>query len=197
MTIYIDCGHGGPDRGCSSYGLVESILTWHLANLLTGFDKRLSRGEDEDPSFAVRAARSAGCTAALSLHFNSGDLRYSKPEIYYRGPEAPLFWLDEIEGSVGQRLSHTLQYPMSFGKRVGIFDTSKYERSGKRKELEWLERPDTVVRQYTIPTVLLEVGYLNDSKVSSYIYDVGLSELAEGISAWVCERITKSLEVGV
>ncbi len=160
MKIFVDCGHGGPDKGCGPFeGLVESNLTWHLANLLDGFDKVLSRGEDEDPSFQERAARSAGCDAVISLHFNSGDVRFSKPEIYYRGPAHPSFWLDEVPGTVTQRLAHDWQYPVTFGKRVGIFDTSKYERSGKRPELEWLTRADAVVRQYKIPTILLEVGY--------------------------------------
>jgi N-acetylmuramoyl-L-alanine amidase len=193
MRIAIESGHGGPDTGCGPYnGLIESHLVYQLALLLEGFEKKITRTENEDPGFHERANRAKDCDAALILHFNSGELRYSKPEFYYRGPDAPAFWFDHLDLSVTQSLTHEWAFPAPLGKRAAFFDTTLYARKGYPKELEWLKRANHCLEFYTVPTVLLEVGYLNDPKVSSYILDGGLVEIADSISDWVVNRVEEN-----
>lgn len=187
--IAIDPGHGGNDNGCTNNGLRESDLVYRLADMLT-VPKRLLRGPDEDPSFRERARRSAGCEAVLSLHFNIGELRYSKPEIYYNGPEVPLYWLDVVPGIVSQTITCGWRFPSQLGKRVAFFDTSRYRRKGFPKELQYLTRAENCLEDYKLPAILLEVGYLNDPKVADYVSSE-LHDLAESLDLWLYERREK------
>ena len=194
MLIAIDPGHGGLDPGCAFAGLVEAHLTYQLALMLGGFEKRIIRLENEDPSFKERAFRARDCAAALVLHFNSGEVRFSKPEIYYAGPQAPAFWLDTVPTIATQGLQHGWSYPAILGKRVGMYDVTQYDRLNWPPDLAWLTRPQNCIEHYTIPVILLEVGYLSDPKVQEYIKDKGLAHIALTLSAWVAKRVEQTRE---
>lgn len=74
--IVIDPGHGGEDAGVQSNGSREADIAWDLARRLegrmvaTGMEALISRGQDQSPSEADRAAfaNEGGADLLLSLH---------------------------------------------------------------------------------------------------------------------------------
>lgn len=181
LKIAIDCGHGGADSGCRGGGFTEAQLVWELGQRLTGFNKVITRAENESPPKAERAARAveAGCSAALVLHFNQGEERFAKPEIYYMH-SLPNFW-----GTTVRKVrSVTWVPPYELGQHIGFYDASMVIEPD-----DWLNRARNCLHHYTIPTILLEVGYLSSPKLQRYLTNGGLTEIAESLSQWVCSII--------
>jgi N-acetylmuramoyl-L-alanine amidase len=99
LTIMIDPGHGGKDKGTMKNGVFESNITLAVSRALVGLLKKdqrfhvlLSREEDTTVSLYRRAqmAKTNRADIFLSIHVNSSpDLRAKGAEFYFQNQLAP------------------------------------------------------------------------------------------------------------
>jgi N-acetylmuramoyl-L-alanine amidase len=176
MIVSLDAGHGGKDKGCGPFaGFLESDLVWQIAVLmfadLPGRFKLIRPTEVECPSFHERARRAKGTDAALILHFNSGPgVKWSKTELYTHG--TPRLW-------------STLPLPSLFGTARRYDVTSPREMDPKTSHSP---HAINLLRPYAevgIPALLLEIGYLNDPKVTDLLHSHGPINIAQRLTTWV------------
>ena len=147
MKIIIDPGHGGTDSGAiGPTALQEKYVNWQIAVITAGELARhgivvtFTRAGDERVSLdkRVRIANDANADYFVSIHANSAsNPRATGTETYAYAP-----------GVEGDRLAHSIQ--RSLVQAIGLAD-----RGVKYDTLK-------VVRETTMPAVLVEVAFLNN-----------------------------------
>lgn len=152
-TIVLDPGHGGTDAGALSIkGKYEKAYTMQLVNQVykelknSGANVILTRNNDQYVSLNERPqlAEKNHADLFLSFHFDSSDLNNSATGFttYYYHNENSL----ALANTINQSLSNL---PLTNrGVEFGDY---------------------LVIRDTTVPSVLLESGYINNSKDFKYI----------------------------
>lgn len=148
--IVIDAGHGGEDEGCSYGEMQEKDLNLNMATLLKenlekrGFRVVLTRQNDEKLSLEERVeiANDAQGDLFISIHQNASE------DKAVQGVET---WYCEKQGEENKRLAMLMQqYVVLYGKSKdrGIVESDTLY----------------VIRECEMPSCLVEVGFLSNSK---------------------------------
>jgi len=160
-TIVVDAGHGGADSGMRAGGVLEKDINLAIARRLADYlrqggakavltrdkDARLSTERREDLSRRVALAREHGADAMISIHANS----FSDPGQH----GAQTFSSPGSEQA--KRLSHAIQAELV---RI-LANTSRVPK----------ENDYFLCRESTVPTVIVEVGFLTNPKERRLLQD--------------------------
>lgn len=166
MVVVIDAGHGGYDTGAVVAGVQEKDINLALALLVqekakgTGLRVILTRDADfyVDLVERVRMAEAAGAALYVSIHANY----HWNPKVC--GVET---WVDTNANAESVRLAEALQ-------RAVVLATGAADRSVHRQTL--------YLRHTSLPTALVEVGYLSCPAERAKLLDPNYQErIAEGI----------------
>ena len=167
-TVFIDCGHGGADKGASGRYSVEKAITLRIglrvAAILraSGFQVRLSRARDAAISLGARAAAAnrAGSDVFISIHVNSaGDRTVSGIETFCMTPSGAPSSSDSkavyrrYAGNANDANNLVLAYRI---QKALLGRTRAVDRGVKRARF-------AVLRDIKMPGVLVEVGFISNS----------------------------------
>jgi N-acetylmuramoyl-L-alanine amidase len=178
-TICLDAGHGGRDPGNRAGSNEEKKYTLLLAQEVStllraaGFNVVLTRGSDTYVDLGERPeiARKRGADLFVSLHFNSteeGRNEVRGAEIFCLTPagatstnargEGDTRW---VTGNKNDERNMVLAYQMqkSYERNLGVED-----RGVKRARFQ-------VLREATMPAILIEGGFMSHPAESRKIYD--------------------------
>jgi N-acetylmuramoyl-L-alanine amidase len=158
-TIILDPGHGGDDPGAFSLGgIPEKVLTLQTAQKAAaqlrknGATVYLTRNSDRRSNLKdiVEFANHSGADLFISLHYNSfSSSRVAGTETYYHHPASQKF---------AQKMH------------------SAIVRGIARKDRGLSRTPFYVVKNITIPSVLLEPVYLTNPQESDLAQDASFQE---------------------
>jgi N-acetylmuramoyl-L-alanine amidase len=150
-TVVLDAGHGGKDSGAISKGQMEKRLTLDLAKRVKaklGVGYRVIMTRDSDVFIPlddrVKMANRRPDAILLSIHFNHGPRRLAGPETYY--------WRTD-SFSLAKRLHRNL---------VATVPVKNGSRGLVRRRLRLTRNP-------VIPSVLIECGYLSNSREAALL----------------------------
>ncbi len=199
-TICIDPGHGGNDPGYQVGSNDEKKYTLLLAQEVrdqlkaAGFKVVLTRTTDVKIPLEERPAlaRKAGADLFISLHFNASETARNEvkgTEIFCCTPAGAHSTNARGEGDaqwvIGNRTDERnmlLAYEMqkSYAKNLGIED-----RGVKRARFQ-------VLREATMPAILIEGGFMSHPAEGKKIYDPGYRKqmahaVVEGVLAYKSE----------
>ncbi len=163
-TVILDAGHGGMDSGAVRNGIREKDVALDVVRRLkmkldAGFRVKLIRDEDEFVHLDERVRRADRNRDAvlISIHFNSGTRRLAGPETF--------FWRVDSYG-LARRIQQNLTAVTPWRNSRGL----------TRRRLRLTRNP-------TIPCVLVECGYLSNSREAALIRQAGYRDkLAEAVA---------------
>jgi N-acetylmuramoyl-L-alanine amidase len=164
-TVVIDAGHGGKDSGAHVRGLMEKHLALDIskrlrAALTPGFKVVLLRSDDRfiELDERVRLASRFGDAVLVSIHLNHGSRSISGPETFY--------WRTD-----SYSLARRVQLQLS-----AVIPNESGNAGLVRRRLRLTRNP-------TIPSILVECGYLTNAREAALIASAGYRErLAEAIA---------------
>lgn len=176
FTVMLDAGHGGTDPGCVQDDILEKDLALAITLLVKekleneGFEVLLTRGADETVSLSERVATTnqsdADCFVSIHCNMFADDTSINGLECYfYRSEEGEQLAEYIIEAANGASITNN-------GAMEGNY---------------------MVVRDTNVPAVLVETGYLSNSKecealTSEEYQNVIAGAVAEGIGMmWLGE----------
>jgi N-acetylmuramoyl-L-alanine amidase len=218
-VIAIDAGHGGDEPGAVHHGIQEKTINLKLARMLKEEIERRPRHtavliRDGDYSIhwykRILKAREHDADVFVSLHFNGSESsRLSGIELYMISPEGVM---DENAESVAER-EHLMQEVHEQGAVLNgdlesiLFDVSRSNAMQRSALLtgevarvlqndppipfrKVKQKNFIVLRGISMPSILVEGGYLSNKKEASIIvrdsYLRWLARsLAEGIAAFL------------
>lgn len=161
--IIVDAGHGGNDMGANRYGIYEKDIVLNIGKEIQKFNNSqdqyeviLTRDNDTYSQLSDRTAliNKLNPEMVISLHVNSSP----KSESTEQGAE---LYTQNTEGSkkLADRISKK-------------FNTLKIE-----------EKNLHILRESKAPTVLMELGYINNTKDREYLTsEKGQKEIAQKFS---------------
>lgn len=158
--IVIDPGHGGMDKGASSGGVEEKSPTLETALLIKkyliqkGYRVLLTRTSDTFISLDQRAAIANNCHCKLfvSIHYNAAKSAEAKGiEVYHFDSK------DATRSKSSKKLATCLLHRL-------IANTGAKSRGVKAGNFH-------VIRETTMPAVLIEGGFITNSGERSLIRD--------------------------
>jgi N-acetylmuramoyl-L-alanine amidase len=161
--IIVDAGHGGNDMGANRYGIYEKDIVLNIGKEIQKFNNSqdqyeviLTRDNDTYSQLSDRTTliNKLNPEMVISLHVNSSP----KSESTEQGAE---LYTQNTEGSkkLADRISKK-------------FNTLKIE-----------EKNLHILRESKAPTVLMELGYINNTKDREYlISEKGQKEIAQKFS---------------
>ncbi|WBV54294.1 N-acetylmuramoyl-L-alanine amidase family protein [Chryseobacterium gambrini] len=161
--IIVDAGHGGNDMGANRYGIYEKDIVLNIGKEIQKFNNSqdqyeviLTRDNDTYSQLSDRTVliNKLNPEMVISLHVNSSP----KPESTEEGAE---LYTQNTEGSkkLADRISKK-------------FNTLKIE-----------EKNLHILRESKAPTVLMELGYINNTKDREYLTsEKGQKEIAQKFS---------------
>lgn len=165
--IMLDAGHGGEDPGAVYNGRREKddnlALTLMIGKILeeNGVDVEYTRTTDvyQTPFQKATIANQSGADYFISIHRNS-----SPQSNQYNGVEALVYNKSGIKYELAENI-------------VGALGTLGFREIGVK------ERPGLVVlRRTTMPSVLVEVGFLNTDE-DNRLFDEKTEEIAQAIAS--------------
>jgi N-acetylmuramoyl-L-alanine amidase len=172
-TVFLDAGHGGHDSGAvaSTTGGREKDLTLDTvrrvqAKLAGKVRVELIRSDDTfvDLDERVRLASRRDGAILVSIHYNSGPAGWNGPETYW--------WRVDSHG-LASRLQHELD-------RASPFDGPNRGQARRRLRL---------TRNPTVPSVLVECGYLSHPSEAARCGDPGYRDrLASAIARAILDQ---------
>jgi N-acetylmuramoyl-L-alanine amidase len=184
--VVVDAGHGGRDPGATGIdGVVEKTVTLALAKLLAErlparlpVDVLLTRRDDAYVPIDERVAFATDATLFISLHANASlDPRTRGIEVFFGG------------GGPAQ-VASTGDPPQRFG--LAIIDALTARLADSRT----LVRPGGygVLARNSVPSVLLEIGYLTNAEDAARIRDAAYQALVteavvDAVDAFLNERV--------
>ncbi|GEP42935.1 N-acetylmuramoyl-L-alanine amidase [Brevifollis gellanilyticus] len=163
-TVVIDAGHGGKDSGARARGLTEKTYALDIAKRvraeLSGYRVIMVRSDDRfiELDDRVRIASRSGDAVLVSIHLNYGRSYRAGPETYW--------WRVDSYG-LARRLHQNMNAvcPHESGNAGFV-----------RRRLRLTRNP-------TIPCVLVECGYLTNSRDASSLASSAYRErMAEAIA---------------
>ncbi|SIT26110.1 N-acetylmuramoyl-L-alanine amidase family protein [Chryseobacterium gambrini] len=161
--IIVDAGHGGNDMGANRYGIYEKDIVLNIGKEIQKFNNSqdeyeviLTRDNDTYSQLSDRTTliNKLNPEMVISLHVNSSP----KPQSTEQGAE---LYTQNTEGSkkLADRISKK-------------FNTLKIE-----------EKNLHILRESKAPTVLMELGYINNTKDREYLTsEKGQKEIAQKFS---------------
>lgn len=167
--VILDPGHGGEDEGCARDGIQEKDVNLQIALAVRtklakkGYQVRLTRESDVSLSLAdrVKVANEAGADIYVSIHQNASDASEAQGiEVLYSV---------QNEGEASRRLARLIQ---------------KYaaQNTGAAERAQLLEEELHVIRECTMPSCLVETGFLSNAAEREKLTEPAYQEqMAEGI----------------
>lgn len=215
-TIVIDAGHGGKDPGAVAFGVEEKDLTLKLALLLKkwltktmpGINIILTRSDDvfmnlEDRSLIANNSRA---DLFISLHVNaSRNKNLFGVETYFLNfsNDSRILELAAIENATSissmSNLNDTIAKVLQSSKmqesrqlafmiQKGMFGEPTVDANSSNLGVK--NAPFAVLVNSTMPSVLLEVGFMSNKKELNWLLQVKyLDSIARGITNGVLQYI--------
>lgn len=227
IRVVIDPGHGGKDLGAQGlYGISEKALSLKISRLLRQdlervvklrdlpLRIRLTREEDATLTLSerVRIANEWGADLFVSIHGNSSPIQKAQGfEVYFMSPEAS----DEDARRLARKENRTLS---ERGARNDVFSIlsdvrSNYHVNESSRFAEDVfsaislrfrssgrgvrQAPFTVLAGTSMPSILVEVGYLThpDEALSLRKFSY-LKRLVGAISAGIVDYLLRIKKIG-
>lgn len=171
--VVIDAGHGGSDPGAISvtkkkekdFNLAVALKAQKLLQNDPNIEVVMTRDSDTYPTLQERAklANSMKADIFISIHANSGSATASGVETYYTRSES-------------LALANVMH-------KYLVQSSGLNDRKVRTKSLH-------VTRETTMPAVLLECGYLSNSKDNALLYTEDFqNSVAEGIAEGIKEYL--------
>nr|WP_281241101.1 peptidoglycan-binding protein [Marinococcus luteus] len=164
-TIVLDAGHGGSDPGAVANGLREKDINLETAKYAAsklraaGANVVMTRETDKYLTLSQRSSigNNADADAFISIHTNAGG-----------GNGLETYWYSKYEREESKELAEEIQAGM-------LRATSGRDRGEKQGNFH-------VIRETQVPSVLVELGFIDNSTEASYLKQSSYREkLAEGI----------------
>lgn len=176
--IWLDPGHGGSDPGCTAENdkITEASLVHQIASAMRQLSSEtvfygISRTEKQKPTKLARAtgAHVWGAQGALVLHFNNiEDRRVNRTDMFAIGKVPPLWERKVLDLGMGLAFQVHSVTPMHYPR---VWNCLKHYAT------------------FRIPTVLLEIAFLDRPVTLVYLADGGVEKLAKSIHSWVEESV--------
>lgn len=170
LSVVIDPGHGGRDRGASYQGAHESFLNLKVSKYLEsdlkkrGYNVRMTRRSDSYVSLGRRAQIANGYRNAIfvSIHFNASEYKsVHGTETFYVGPKS---------GYLARSIQSELVKKLKMKNRGAIY------------------RRYSVLANTNCPAVLVECGFISNSRERSRCKSYGFQKTA---ASAICAGIEK------
>ncbi len=197
MTVVLDPGHGGADKGAQYGQAKESDLVLNIAQKVkkllnndADFDVHLTRSEDLQLSLPSRVQKAENLNADLfvSLHANAAiDSRAQGAEFFFQNsvsPDEESLYLAHQENQLLQEQNRNTNQQVDPSKKADVVaileDMQRQARLYNSLQLtqqlaqSWSDlsprktaikqAPFYVISNTTMPSVLVEVGFLSNPK---------------------------------
>ena len=174
-VIFLDPGHGGKDPGAQYLGLKEKDLNLQVSQQLKtkleslGYKVIMSRSSDVYLDFITERSRMSNETNAdmfISIHFNATGHGLDSGE---DGIQTYTYLPTENIPSVINKKWHDNPTRLKYSYKLGSYIHQSVLATTQAKDAGLLSRSFAVLRETNKPAVLLELGYMDDSKESQKI----------------------------
>ena len=174
-VIFLDPGHGGKDPGAQYLGLKEKDLTLQVSQQLKtkleslGYKVIMSRSSDVYLDFITERSRISNETNAdmfISIHFNATGHGLDSGE---DGIQTYTYLPTGNIPSVINKKWHDNPTRLKYSYKLGSYIHQSVLATTQAKDAGLLAKSFAVLRETNKPAVLLELGYMDDSKESQKI----------------------------
>ena len=174
-VIFLDPGHGGKDPGAQYLGLKEKDLNLQVSMQLKtkleslGYKVIMSRSSDIDVDFITERSRMSNETNAdmfISIHFNATGHGLDSGE---DGIQTYTYLPTGNIPSVINKKWHDNPTRLKYSYKLGSYIHQSVLATTQAKDAGLLAKSFAVLRETNKPAVLLELGYMDDSKESQKI----------------------------
>ena len=174
-VIFLDPGHGGKDPGAQYLGLKEKDLNLQVSMQLKtkleslGYKVIMSRSSDIDVDFITERSRMSNETNAdmfISIHFNATGHGLNSGE---HGIQTYTYLPTGNIPSVINKKWHDNPTRLKYSYKLGSYIHQSVLKKTQAKDAGLLAKSFAVLRETNKPAVLLELGYMDDSKESQKI----------------------------
>ena len=174
-VIFLDPGHGGKDPGAQYLGLKEKDLNLQVSMQLKtkleslGYKVIMSRSSDIDVDFVTERSRMSNETNAdmfISIHFNATGHGLDSGE---DGIQTYTYLPTGNIPSVINKKWHDNPTRLKYSYKLGSYIHQSVLATTQAKDAGLLAKSFAVLRETNKPAVLLELGYMDDSKESQKI----------------------------
>ena len=174
-VIFLDPGHGGKDPGAQYLGLKEKDLTLQVSQQLKtkleslGYTVIMSRSTDVFVDFVTERSKMSNETNAdmfISIHFNATGHGLDSGE---DGIQTYTYLPTRNIPSVINKKWHDNPTRLKYSYKLGSYIHQSVLATTQAKDAGLLAKSFAVLRETNKPAVLLELGYMDDSKESQKI----------------------------
>ena len=174
-VIFLDPGHGGKDPGAQYLGLKEKDLNLQVSQQLKtkleslGYTVIMSRSTDVFVDFVTERSRMSNETNAdmfISIHFNATGHGLDSGE---DGIQTYMYQPTGNIPSVINKKWHDNPTRLKYSYKLGSYIHQSVLATTQAKDAGLLAKSFAVLRETNKPAVLLELGYMDDSKESQRI----------------------------
>ena len=174
-VIFLDPGHGGKDPGAQYLGLKEKDLNLQVSMQLKtkleslGYKVIMSRSSDIDVDFITERSKMSNETNAdmfISIHFNATGHGLDSGE---DGIQTYMYQPTGNIPSVINKKWHDNPTRLKYSYKLGSYIHQSVLATTHAKDAGLLAKSFAVLRESNKPAVLLELGYMDDSKESQKI----------------------------
>ena len=174
-VIFLDPGHGGKDPGAQYLGLKEKDLNLQVSQQLKtkleslGYKVIMSRSSDVYLDFITERSRMSNETNAdmfISIHFNATGHGLDSGE---DGIQTYTYLPTGNIPSVINKKWHDNPTRLKYSYKLGSYIHQSVLATTHAKDAGLLAKSFAVLRETNKPAVLLELGYMDDSKESKKI----------------------------
>ena len=174
-VIFLDPGHGGKDPGAQYLGLKEKDLTLQVSQQLKtkleslGYTVIMSRSTDVFVDFVTERSKMSNETNAdmfISIHFNATGHGLDSGE---DGIQTYTYLPTGNIPSVINKKWHDNPTRLKYSYKLGSYIHQSVLATTQAKDAGLLAKSFAVLRETNKPAVLLELGYMDDSKESQKI----------------------------
>ena len=174
-VIFLDPGHGGKDPGAQYLGLKEKDLNLQVSMQLKtkleslGYKVIMSRSSDIYVDFVTKRSRMSNETNAdmfISIHFNATGHGLDSGE---DGIQTYTYLPTGNIPSVINKKWHDNPTRLKYSYKLGSYIHQSVLATTQAKDAGLLAKSFAVLRETNKPAVLLELGYMDDSKESQKI----------------------------
>ena len=174
-VIFLDPGHGGKDPGAQYLGLKEKDLNLQVSQQLKtkleslGYKVIMSRSTDIFVDFVTERSKMSNETNAdifISIHFNATGHGLDSGE---DGIQTYIYQPTGNIPSVINKKWHDNPTRLKYSYKLGSYIHQSVLATTQAKDTGLLAKSFAVLRETNKPAVLLELGYMDDSKESQKI----------------------------